>query len=931
MKDLQGACHFNNPEVHVRAFLLSTIPDPQRVLAAYERQGLPRPPCARPFRGLYSKTRDRTLTRTGADCGKALTLGGVTVMPLGTRTFRIFVSSTFTDLKEERNALQERVFPRLKEYCLQHGARFQAIDLRWGVSEEAGYDQQTINICLEEIDRCRKTSPRPNFIVLLGDRYGWQPPPPQIPSYEFEEILRSVSPEEVRLLREWYLRDDNAVPIESDPSQFIWYLKPREGEFKKGSLWFPIEQQLRAILEKAVTEMALESFDRLKYETSATHQEIDRGALRVEEDHVFCFFRSIEELPSDESAKGFIDLGSDNRRDEHAAARLKDLKTKLGNLFPNNVRRYTARWIGADPHNLDQSHITLDHISQLCEDVYDALLAIIKQEIDKIEEVDRVDREVETHENFADDRARHFTGRVDILDRIGAYVDNPDGKPLVMFGASGSGKSAVVGRAAQLARESHSDAVVIRFIGATPDSADGRALLDSLAHEISRRYGGDTTTVPTDYQELVRDFPERLALASAQQRRLILFLDALDQLSATGGARNLSWLPTDLPPGVGVVVSTTLGETLDPLRTRLPDSSLIELKAMEPAEGVTLLDRWLKDAGRILQEHQRREVLTKFEAERLPLWLKLAFEEARRWRSSAEFPEIELPPSVSEIIRKKLFDRLDDDENHGKVMVSRSLGYLGAAKNGLTEDEMLDVLSLGGWDGPVLEDYRRRSPESPEVDTLPVVVWSRLYLDLEPYLTERTADGASLMTFYHRQVGEAVGEEYLAGQEALDRHRELASYFATQELEIGDESPIPNLRTMSELPYQQTKGELWNDLFNTLTDFNFLEKKAMHAGVIESTDAQGSTVNTYTGIYQIRDDYALALKGMPGSTSTAGDDQRRRIIVTGVDFGEGLAIQCPHCNVRHPFSEEWKGQEIQCPNANCKGPLRVNPFVVERR
>ena len=49
------------------------------------------------------------------------------------RTFRIFVSSTFSDLKAERNALQERVFPKLRELCLQHGARFQAIDLRWRI------------------------------------------------------------------------------------------------------------------------------------------------------------------------------------------------------------------------------------------------------------------------------------------------------------------------------------------------------------------------------------------------------------------------------------------------------------------------------------------------------------------------------------------------------------------------------------------------------------------------------------------------------------------------------------------------------------------------------------------------------------------------------------------------------------------------------
>jgi hypothetical protein len=61
------------------------------------------------------------------------------------RTFRIFVSSTFSDLKAERNALQEKVFPRLRDLAMAHGGRFQVIDLRWGVSDEASLDQQAMN------------------------------------------------------------------------------------------------------------------------------------------------------------------------------------------------------------------------------------------------------------------------------------------------------------------------------------------------------------------------------------------------------------------------------------------------------------------------------------------------------------------------------------------------------------------------------------------------------------------------------------------------------------------------------------------------------------------------------------------------------------------------------------------------------------------
>jgi hypothetical protein len=43
-------------------------------------------------------------------------------MPTATRTFRVFVSSTFEDLIDERNVLQEKVLPGLEKFCLEKGA-----------------------------------------------------------------------------------------------------------------------------------------------------------------------------------------------------------------------------------------------------------------------------------------------------------------------------------------------------------------------------------------------------------------------------------------------------------------------------------------------------------------------------------------------------------------------------------------------------------------------------------------------------------------------------------------------------------------------------------------------------------------------------------------------------------------------------------------
>ena len=53
------------------------------------------------------------------------------------KTFRLFISSTFNDFRREREVLQTKVFPEVREYCASQGYIFQPIDLRWGVSREA--------------------------------------------------------------------------------------------------------------------------------------------------------------------------------------------------------------------------------------------------------------------------------------------------------------------------------------------------------------------------------------------------------------------------------------------------------------------------------------------------------------------------------------------------------------------------------------------------------------------------------------------------------------------------------------------------------------------------------------------------------------------------------------------------------------------------
>src|SRR5450755_1646276 len=86
------------------------------------------------------------------------------------REIRVFISSTFRDMQEEREELVKQIFPQLRRLCESRGVTWGEVDLRWGIPDEAKAEGKVLPVCLAEIERCR-----PYFIGLLGERYGWVP------------------------------------------------------------------------------------------------------------------------------------------------------------------------------------------------------------------------------------------------------------------------------------------------------------------------------------------------------------------------------------------------------------------------------------------------------------------------------------------------------------------------------------------------------------------------------------------------------------------------------------------------------------------------------------------------------------------------------------------------------------------------------------
>ena len=85
------------------------------------------------------------------------------------RQVRIFLSSTFSDMQEERTALL-KTFDALRVKAHRRNVGLTVLDLRWGVTDDEARSGKVISVCLNEIEHSH-----PFFIGLLGSRYGYAP------------------------------------------------------------------------------------------------------------------------------------------------------------------------------------------------------------------------------------------------------------------------------------------------------------------------------------------------------------------------------------------------------------------------------------------------------------------------------------------------------------------------------------------------------------------------------------------------------------------------------------------------------------------------------------------------------------------------------------------------------------------------------------
>ena len=385
------------------------------------------------------------------------------------------------------------------------------------------------------------------------------------------------------------------------------------------------------------------------------------------------------------------------------------------------------------------------------------------------------------HEAYGTARLRLYLGGDAYFAALDAAMVADPFTPVLITGASGGGKSALLANWTAAHTASHPETLPhLHHLGASSDAADPVKLVTRIMQEIARATG-EELTLESDPQKIFDLLPEWLARASAfaerQGREWLIVLDGLDKLSSL---RDLRWWPAMLPPGVKLIVSCLDGEMLDALRKRMAWTEL-SVQPLSPAEQRSFitgfLGRYRKSLTPPLVERVQAHPLSGN-----PLFLITLLDELRVFGVHEEL-EIRLTHYLQSEAVDDLFERVLErvEGDTSPEAVRTTMEAIWASRAGLAQDELLAITGL-----------------------VPAT-WAPIHNALD----EAILESGGRLTFGHDYFRKAVEDRYLPSPELQKAaHLRLAEWFDQQEV-----SP----RVAEELPWQWHQASEEEKLKESLT------------------------------------------------------------------------------------------------------------------
>jgi len=381
--------------------------------------------------------------------------------------------------------------------------------------------------------------------------------------------------------------------------------------------------------------------------------------------------------------------------------------------------------------------------------------------------------EILHHVKWAQQKISSFEGREELvhkcMDTLSQEMRTGDcifnGVSLTIVGVSGSGKTALASYVSKQLKAKHGGDIplIIRFCGTSSDSSNGFALVKSICLQIHFLfYDGDSKQKQLDdikdYDKLVKYFQHLL-----KKHPLFLVIDSLDQLSNNYKEQSeISFLKGVDPHPDGRIIVSTIPYDVNKYRylcsKRLDASKVprVDVEAfvkeddpgnIEPIRELT--KRVLAQQHRSLTQEQWNIFDHSVVQESTALYMNLSVYVMSVWKSFDCATENVLVPTVHGIINQ-IFDGLE--KKFGKVLMQAIIAYLSFAVDGVSDIEMVDLLSIDDEVLTAVFQYSR-----PDIERLPYHVWLRVRTALGPLLVKREGGAFG---WYHRQLKEVGRKRY---------------------------------------------------------------------------------------------------------------------------------------------------------------------------
>jgi hypothetical protein len=539
--------------------------------------------------------------------------------------------------------------------------------------------------------------------------------------------------------------------------------------------WVPPVARVEAVTREA--GVAIE-----RSPCSVTELEIEYGALGAQQPmRPLFYFR--HPLAYERMAEADIARYSDRTRSPGDFERLKALKARIRNRFPDRVREYTLEW--------DAEKCRPAGLAAFGDQVLADLWSEFQQELEEQPELENWrNEESNLLDAFVEECARGYCGRVDLQQEILAHTAGaPDrlGLPgAAIVAESGAGKSALFATIVRRLAEGNETLVIAHSAGISSRSVSVRNMLlrwcgllaDFLGVQDRSEGAGGPDKLKSHFLTLLREASER--------RRVVVVIDALDQFERTNEGKYLTWLPRqqDWPENAILIATTMPGTEAGALVGK--GVKIVKLPVLPTVDAEAIAERICADFHKTLPPAVLAALLDKRRPDREraagnPLWLTLAVNELivldeDDFAQLVQFsgtPEERLVKLMLHVIGTipadvpgaygYIYERLE--RTYGGPFVRNLLGALAVARFGLREKDLQalgPMISGNAWLPPSFAAVRRA---------------------LRAHLCER--GGSGQWAFTHQQARSAAIERYCATPETeVPLQRALAEHLRS--LQDGD-------------------------------------------------------------------------------------------------------------------------------------------------